>query len=293
MRVSCCFGNQNSESCERCIASTAAQHRRSWLRRRALCVRPDSGDRDWARLSLLLGCTCRSMRGCGNRDHSAAVLANGERRHQARREHVRPRDTLRPARRLTLRDEIWTRSRCRGRGFRCVRCVRRVSASACAAVIVPNVRTTSARGLRSTLARHDQHDHTASNRRDADKRWERHGHDIMERRRGALQTEILKLEEEPARFVAAIAIAGDVETLAQALREREQRPTQLRSELVRLERAEQFSAFDVMRIERTTQASGRLARTRTVRELRRVSLDFLRGAVVDRRSFWTLRVWFP
>jgi hypothetical protein len=86
-------------------------------------------------------------------------------------------------------------------------------------VIVPNVRTTSARGLRSTLAHHDQHDHTASNRRDADKRWERHGHDIMERRRGALQTEILKLEEEPARFVAAIPIAGDVEALAEALRE--------------------------------------------------------------------------
>ena len=74
--------------------------------------------------------------------------------------------------------------------------------------------------------------------------------DIMERRRGAIQTEIRKLEEEQAKFVAAIAIAGDVEALAQALRDREQRRTPLRSELLKLERAEQFNAFDVRRIER-------------------------------------------
>ena len=74
--------------------------------------------------------------------------------------------------------------------------------------------------------------------------------DVMERRRGVLQTEIRKLEEEQARFVAAIAIAGDVEALAQALRDREQRRTHLRSELLKLEHAEQFNAFDVRRIER-------------------------------------------
>jgi site-specific DNA recombinase len=73
---------------------------------------------------------------------------------------------------------------------------------------------------------------------------------VMESRRGALQTEIRKLEEEQARFVAAIAIAGDVEALAQALRDRERRRTHLRSELVNLDLAEQFDAFDVRRIER-------------------------------------------
>jgi predicted nucleic acid-binding Zn-ribbon protein len=72
----------------------------------------------------------------------------------------------------------------------------------------------------------------------------------MERRRGALQAEIRKLEDEQAKFVAAIAVAGDVEALAQALRDREQRRTHLRAELVKLERASQFKAFDVRRIER-------------------------------------------
>jgi hypothetical protein len=66
---------------------------------------------------------------------------------------------------------------------------------------------------------------------------------VVESRRGALQTEIRKLEEEQAKFVAAIAVAGEVEALAQALRDREHRRTYLRSELVKLERASQFNAF--------------------------------------------------
>jgi hypothetical protein len=66
----------------------------------------------------------------------------------------------------------------------------------------------------------------------------------------ALQTEIRKLEDEPANVVAAIAIAGDVEALAQAIRDREQRRTHLRAELIKLERAEQFNAFDIRRVER-------------------------------------------
>jgi hypothetical protein len=74
--------------------------------------------------------------------------------------------------------------------------------------------------------------------------------DVVERRRGALETEIRKLEDEQAKFVAAIAIAGEVEALAQALRDREQRRTHLRSELIELERAEQFNALDIRRIER-------------------------------------------
>jgi hypothetical protein len=74
--------------------------------------------------------------------------------------------------------------------------------------------------------------------------------DDMERRRGAVHAEIRRVEEEQARFVAAIAVAGDVEALAQGLREREQQRIRLRSELVKLERAEQLNAFDARRIER-------------------------------------------
>ena len=72
----------------------------------------------------------------------------------------------------------------------------------------------------------------------------------MERRRRGLQRVTRKLENDQAKFVAAIAVADDVDALAQALRDREQRRTHLRSELVKLERASQFKAFDVRRIER-------------------------------------------
>jgi site-specific DNA recombinase len=74
--------------------------------------------------------------------------------------------------------------------------------------------------------------------------------DAVEKRRTTLQSEIRKLEEEQERFVAAIAIAGNVEALARALQEREQRRAHLRSDLDLLEQAEQMSCFDVKRIER-------------------------------------------
>lgn len=49
--------------------------------------------------------------------------------------------------------------------------------------------------------------------------------DAADARRGSLQAEIRKLEDEQARYVAAIAVSGQVEALARALQEREQQRT--------------------------------------------------------------------
>ena len=72
----------------------------------------------------------------------------------------------------------------------------------------------------------------------------------MRKRRNAIHSEISRLKDEQARLVAAIAVAGDVEALAQALREREARREELRAELSGLDRTEQFTAGDLKRIER-------------------------------------------
>jgi hypothetical protein len=52
-----------------------------------------------------------------------------------------------------------------------------------------------------------------------------------ERRRTALRTEIQRLEDEQARLVDAIVTAGQVDALARALQEREQRKARLTQEL--------------------------------------------------------------
>jgi hypothetical protein len=77
-------------------------------------------------------------------------------------------------------------------------------------------------------------------------------HDAHTARRAALLAEIRKVEDEQARFVSAIAVAGNIDALAQALGDREQQRRRLREELAQLDRhAENFSTFDVRRIEQS------------------------------------------
>jgi hypothetical protein len=78
--------------------------------------------------------------------------------------------------------------------------------------------------------------------------------DVTQKRRAGLEAEVRKLEDEQERFVAAIAIAGNVQALARALHEREQRRSQIRSELALLDRAEELGSFDVRHIERELRA---------------------------------------
>lgn len=74
--------------------------------------------------------------------------------------------------------------------------------------------------------------------------------DAVEARRADLQTKIKRLEEEQDRYVAAIAIAGNVEALARSLQEREQQRTRLWDELSALDGLAHVSHFDARRIEK-------------------------------------------
>ncbi len=107
--------------------------------------------------------------------------------------------------------------------------------------------------------------------------------EAIEGRRALLGDEIRKLEAEQAKFVAAIAIAGDVEALAQALRDREHRRTHLRAELASLDAAERLSRVDVSRIERELRqrvADWRQLLSRQTSGARQIMLRLLDGRIV-------------
>ena len=75
--------------------------------------------------------------------------------------------------------------------------------------------------------------------------------DTVETRRVALVAELSQVEAEQARFVAAIAAAGDVDTLVVAIKERERDRDRLNRELAALERLETLSGgFDPSNVER-------------------------------------------
>ena len=78
----------------------------------------------------------------------------------------------------------------------------------------------------------------------------RPSHDTVEAKRAALGAELRRVEEEQARFVAAIAKVGDVDALATALKERDRDRARLRGELAALDGMEELSSFDPRRIER-------------------------------------------
>ena len=74
--------------------------------------------------------------------------------------------------------------------------------------------------------------------------------EVAEATRAGLDAELRRVEQEKGRLVAAIATAGDVDTLATALQERDRAARRLKGELIALDSAEQLSTFDVCRVER-------------------------------------------
>jgi hypothetical protein len=80
-----------------------------------------------------------------------------------------------------------------------------------------------------------------------------------------------------------MAIAGNVEALARALQDREQRRSQIRSELALLDRAEELGSFDVKDIERELRARLASWRDRLDRQApiaRQVVTQLLDGRIV-------------
>lgn len=75
--------------------------------------------------------------------------------------------------------------------------------------------------------------------------------DTVETRRAALVAELRQVETEQARFVAAIAAAGDVDALVVAIKERERDRDRLNQELAALDGMETLSGgFDPANVER-------------------------------------------
>ena len=74
--------------------------------------------------------------------------------------------------------------------------------------------------------------------------------DTVEAKRTALEAELRRLEEEQGRLVAAIAVAGQVDALANAIKEHEQDRARLHYELAALDGLERLSTFDVRGVER-------------------------------------------
>ena len=74
--------------------------------------------------------------------------------------------------------------------------------------------------------------------------------DTVEAKRAALEAELRKLEGEQASLVAAIARTGQVDALANAIKEREEDRARLHHELAALDGLERLSTFDVRGVER-------------------------------------------
>ena len=74
--------------------------------------------------------------------------------------------------------------------------------------------------------------------------------DTVETKRAALAVELGRVEQEQARFVAAIAVAGDVDALAVAIKERERDRDRLKRELAALDGLAELSAFNPQTVER-------------------------------------------
>jgi hypothetical protein len=68
--------------------------------------------------------------------------------------------------------------------------------------------------------------------------------------RATLQKQLCAAEEELARLAAAVAAGGQLPTLLDVLRNREQKRTHLRQQIEGLDGLRQVSDFDVRKIER-------------------------------------------
>ena len=109
--------------------------------------------------------------------------------------------------------------------------------------------------------------------------------DTVDAKRQVLQTEIRKLEDEQGRYVAAIAVAGQVDTLAQALLENERLRTRLQGELAALDGLDRLSTFDVKRVERDLRK--RLTEWRRLLHRQTPLARQVLARVLDGRIAWT------
>jgi site-specific DNA recombinase len=111
--------------------------------------------------------------------------------------------------------------------------------------------------------------------------------DSLVPRREALQAELAVLEQELARFTAAVAQGGDLPALVEAIKSREQRRLRLREELAGLDGLQRLASIDLGQIQRELQA--RLAEwqelmNRQVPVARQIVKKLLTGRIVFRRT---------
>ena len=111
--------------------------------------------------------------------------------------------------------------------------------------------------------------------------------ETVEAKRAALLADLRTLAEEQARYVAAIAVAGEVEALARALKDREQRRARLQQELAALDTVERLSTFDVRQVERDLRA--RVAEWRSLMRRQTPLARQVLSRLLDGRVAWTPR----
>jgi hypothetical protein len=105
--------------------------------------------------------------------------------------------------------------------------------------------------------------------------------------RAALQAQIRELEQEQARFVAAIAVAGKIDALARALRDSNQQRAQLQEKLMLVDNTDRVSATNAKKLENQVRA-----RLEEWRELFRRQTALTRQIVsqlLDGRIVWMPR----
>ena len=107
----------------------------------------------------------------------------------------------------------------------------------------------------------------------------------VETKRAALAVELGRVEQEQARFVAAIAAAGDVDALAVALKERERDRARLSRELAALDTLEALAGFDPQTVER--QLRQKLAEWRGLLRRQTPLARQVLARLLDGRIVWT------
>ena len=105
--------------------------------------------------------------------------------------------------------------------------------------------------------------------------------------RTALQAELGVLEQELARLTAAVAQGGDLGTLLEGIRAREQRRRTLQQELAGLQALKPLTAVDLGQLQREVEvrvADWRDLLTRQVAQSRQILKKLLVGRIVFRRQ---------
>jgi DNA invertase Pin-like site-specific DNA recombinase len=111
--------------------------------------------------------------------------------------------------------------------------------------------------------------------------------EMRQGQRAALQAQIRKLEQEQARFVAAIAVAGKIDALARALRDNHQQRAQFQAKLMLVDNTDRVSATEANMIENEVRA--RLEESRELFRRQKALARQIVSQLLEGRIVWMPR----